>query len=227
MSDELTINPTPGRPFGTTTYDETVHVQLLHDTFIKGESIMAFCADAGIDRTTFFNWVKRNESFKKAYDIVINMAGRLWERLPLEMANDGKPFNFQYWHLIMRNRFHYSGLNIPKSKNKTTEGKFKSAWKGLERGSLSSQEYSQIMQGIVAELKSRELDIRVHEIEQAKKQKEQEKQSKLPKHSDNQLREHVKLIEAIKSGKEVKVIVLEDTEITTSEPQILASTETV
>ena len=66
------------------------------------------------------------------------------------------------------------------------------------------------MNGIVAELKSRELDIRVQEIEQAKKKKEQEEKSKLPRHSDNQLREHMKLIEAIKAGKEVKVTVLEN-----------------
>ena len=132
------------------------------------------------------------------------------------MLNDGKPFNFQYWHLIMRNRFHYSGLNIPKMKNKTTDGKFKSAWKGLERGSLSSQEYSQIMQGIVAELKSRELDIRVQEVEQAKKQKEQDIKDQVSKYSDNQIREHHKLIRAIEEGKEIKVIVCEPSELETA-----------
>jgi hypothetical protein len=66
------------------------------------------------------------------------------------------------------------------------------------------------MQGIVAELKSRELDIRVQEIEQTKKQKEREKEVDCTKYTDNQLREHVKLIEAVKAGKEVKVIVLEN-----------------
>lgn len=210
MFKESVINRTPGRPFGTTKYDETVHVQLLHDVFSSGRGIMGFCAEASICRKTFFNWLKQYKEFKDAYDIVINIAGDKWEQLPLQLLNEGKPFNFQHWHLIMRNRFHYSGLNIPKSKNKTTDGKFKSAWKGLERGSLSSQEYSQIMQGIVAELKSRELDIRVQEIEQTKKKKEQEEKSKLPRHSDNQLREHMKLIEAIKAGKEVKVTVLEN-----------------
>jgi hypothetical protein len=210
MSKELVINRTPGRPFGTTKYDEAVHVQLLYDVFSSGRGVMGFCAESSICRKTFFNWLKQYKEFKDAYDIVINIAGDKWEQLPLTLLNDGKPFNFQYWHLIMRNRFHYSGLNIPKRKNKTTEGKFKSAWKGLERGSLSSQEYNQIMQGIVAELKSRELDIRVQEIEQTKKQKEREKEVDCTKYTDNQLREHVKLIEAVKAGKEVKVIVLEN-----------------
>ena len=50
---------------------------------------------------------------------------------------------------------------------------------------VNAQEYSQIMQGIVAELKSRELDIRVQEIEKAKKKEENDSTSKIDRLSES------------------------------------------
>lgn len=88
-----------------TKYDESTHIELLYDVFSVGEDIAAFCADALISKPTFYSWLKKNEKFKNAFDTVINISARHWENLP--MTEEGKDINYQYWFMIMKNRFGY------------------------------------------------------------------------------------------------------------------------
>lgn len=184
-----------GRP---TKYNKEKHIQLLHDIFSSGRGVMGFCADALIDRKTFYNWLKQYKEFKEAYDIVINIAGDKWERWPIEALKLGA-FNYQYWHLIMRNRFHYSGINIPESAENSTQGKFESAWKGLTNGSLTPSEYNQTVNGIMAELKAKELELKAKELEL--RQKELENQSKSNSDVSWMTDEMIKGLMLMKEGK--------------------------
>ena len=178
-------------------YDEKKHIQLLYDVFTVGRGVMGFCADAMIDRKTFYNWLKKHKKFKKAYNVVINIAGDKWERYPLQAAKRGEAFNYQYWHLIMRNRFSYSGINVPNVKDKSTNGKLSSAWKGLTKGNLTPQEYNQMVNGIVVELKAKELDLKAKELELKQKEIESKNSTFVSDSTDEALKAYM----LVKEGK--------------------------
>jgi hypothetical protein len=112
MKEKLIKQVTSGRP---TKYVREQHIGLLFDIFSQSEGVMAFCAEAMISQATFFNWLKKYKEFKEAYDIVINIAGRQWEKLPRENPD----FNFPYWSTIMRNRFGFGKSRIHLDKEAT------------------------------------------------------------------------------------------------------------
>ena len=99
-----------------TKYNDKKHIALLINVFMRGEGVMAFCADALICKDTFYRWLNTYEKFRNAYHIVLCSSGRIWERMPLV---DNR-INHQYWYLIMKNRFGYGNLRIPEP-NKTNE----------------------------------------------------------------------------------------------------------
>jgi hypothetical protein len=126
-----------GKP---TKYNNEKHIGLLFETFKAGEGIMAFCAEALISKQTFYDWLKAHKEFKEAYDIAINISGRKWETEPLTNPN----FNFPYWSTIMRNRFGYGKPRVQVNKDTTPIARIEAIWSGLEEGSLSAQEATQI-----------------------------------------------------------------------------------
>jgi len=65
----------------------------------------------------------------------------------------------------MRSRFHYSGINIPELAENSPQAKFEAAWKGLTNGSLTPQEYNQTVNGVMAELKAKELELQQKALE--------------------------------------------------------------
>ncbi len=112
MEEQFFKSAMSGRP---TKYVPEQHIKLLYNIFNQKEGIMAFCAEALIGQTTFFNWLKKHKEFKNAYDIAINIAGRQWEKLPQEDSD----FNFPYWSTIMKNRFGYGKPRIDVNNNAT------------------------------------------------------------------------------------------------------------
>lgn len=137
MKEKLLKQVTSGRP---SKYVQEQHIGLLFDVFDQGEGIMAFCAEALISQKTFFNWLKKYKEFKEAYDIVINIAGRQWEKLPRENPD----FNFPYWSTIMRNRFGFGKSRIHLDKEAIPLEMFKVIKQGLTDQEISIQDAVQL-----------------------------------------------------------------------------------
>lgn len=137
MKEKLIKQVTSGRP---TKYVQEQHIGLLFDIFNQSEGVMAFCAEAMISQATFFNWLKKYKEFKEAYDIVINIAGRQWEKLPRENPD----FNFPYWSTIMRNRFGFGKSRIHLDKEATPLEMFKMIKQGLSDQEISIQDGVQL-----------------------------------------------------------------------------------
>lgn len=137
MKEKLIKQVTSGRP---TKYVQEQHIGLLFDIFNQSEGVMAFCAEAMISQATFFNWLKKYKEFKEAYDIVINIAGRQWEKLPRENPD----FNFPYWSTIMRNRFGFGKSRIHLDKEATPLEMFETIKQGLTDQEISVQDAVQL-----------------------------------------------------------------------------------
>lgn len=122
-------------------YKGEEHTKLLIEMFRSGEGVGAFCDEADIGETTFYNWLNMHPKFKEAYQIALSKGKRYWERLPFE----GKPdFNHASWHLIMKNRFGYGRFRMRKSTDNTAISKMHSLWEGMEEGEFTPEEVSKI-----------------------------------------------------------------------------------
>jgi hypothetical protein len=126
-----------GRP---TSYDEEKHIALLYKVFANGESIYAFCAEALVNRQTFYNWLRDHEKFKEAYDIALCIGAREFEKYP-QIATD---FNFPYWSTVMKNRYQYYKTRIETKHKDTPANRLEAVWQGICNGELSTQEASQL-----------------------------------------------------------------------------------
>ena len=123
-----------------TKYDAEKHIGLLYDTFIVGEAISAFCAEALISQSTFFKWKQDYPEFKEAYDIAINFAENFWNKLPSNTAD----FNFNYWHIVMRNRFGFGKPRLYFDKNAEPLQMFETIKEALADQEISIQDAVQL-----------------------------------------------------------------------------------
>jgi hypothetical protein len=123
-----------------TKYDRERHISLMFKIFSDGKSVAAFCAEALIAKTTFYNWLEIHKEFKDAYDIMISTAQKIWEDYP----KTNPDFNFPYWSTIMRNRFGYGKPKVRIVKDTTPLARMNAIWDGLGEGELSAQEATQL-----------------------------------------------------------------------------------
>lgn len=189
-----------GRPAD---YDADVHIDLLYDTFDSGGGIVKFCAEANICVKTFHNWKKKHKEFRDAYNLCLPKgAARSEDHAILQ----GKDLNFQAWSFIHKNRFGQLYKKLPRSKDKSTNGKCNSAYKALELGYITAQEYNQIMSGVTSELKIKELELRNKELELKAKELEQQRHPQIDVRAITD--EQIKIYMAFMAGK--KVVVVED-----------------
>ena len=168
--DDFIKHCTAGQP---TKYDKKKHIGLLFDVFSEGEGVAAFCAEAFISQSTFFQWLQKHKEFKECYDIVINIAGRQWEAYP-KTAPD---FNFPYWSTIMRNRFGYGKPKVRIVKDATPIARMNAIWDGLEEGELSAQEATQLSS--VARTQAEILGNQSLELEPLKQYTQEEKEAQI------------------------------------------------
>jgi hypothetical protein len=55
--------------------------KLVLDMMSKGDSVIACCAEIGIAKDTFYNWVKEHSDFSDAYNRGMVLAERWWENI--------------------------------------------------------------------------------------------------------------------------------------------------
>ena len=139
-----------------TKYEAEKHIGLLYDTFIVGEAISAFCAEALISQSTFFKWKQDYPEFKETYDIAINFAENFWNKLPSNTAD----FNFNYWHINMRNRFGFGKPRLYFDKNADPLQMFETIKEALADQEISIQDAVQL-----ATIAKNEADIKKGVIE--------------------------------------------------------------
>lgn len=127
-----------GRPV---TYDAEKHVALLYDLLTKGKAISAFCAEANIAQSTFFEWKNIYPEFKEAYDRAINFAETYWHEMP---ANDPN-FNFPYWAINMRNRFGFGKSRFKLADKKKATEMMQAAKEHLDEDKITVHDYIAIV----------------------------------------------------------------------------------
>jgi transposase-like protein len=185
-----------------TLYNPRVHLKLLESIYSQGEGIIQFCADAGICQKTFYNWRKKHKKFRALHKKCLPMGAAASERNALAQ---GKDINYQLWYFIHHSRFRDLYKKLPKLRDRTLEGKLKSAWKGLERGSLSPQEFTQVTTGIMSQLKIKELELKNRELElKAEELKLQKKRDSVDLSDVSD--EVLKVFMAVKEGKKVRIV---------------------
>jgi hypothetical protein len=136
--DEFLKHITAGRP---TSYDTDVHIRLLYKVFTTGGDVMSFCADAMIGKKTFYDWLKKHQEFKEAYDIMVNYAGAKWELYPL---NPKIKIEFPYWSMIMRNRFGYGKSKFKIAETKNAKEMMQAAKEHLDEDQITINDYTAI-----------------------------------------------------------------------------------
>lgn len=181
-------------------YDPDLHIPLLHQVFNKGEGIHAFCAKAGIKRSTFDTWRKKHIEFQEAYEIALSAAASIWERYPIAAMENGTSFNFKHWEFVMKSRGYHKNDSFQKVKKcLTVEEKLNFIWNEYIKGSISSDEYSKIVTAITGGLKAKELEISARELDMKAKELEYQKEhsNDMSKISDEALEAYM----LVKSGK--------------------------
>jgi len=156
-----------------TKYDRERHINLMFKIFSKGESVAAFCAEALIGKTTFYNWLAIHQEFKDAYNIMINTAQKIWEDYP----KNNPDFNFPYWSTIMRNRFGYGKPRVQIAKDATPIERIGAIWDGVREGELSTQEATQL--GSLVTIQENILKNQIQETEEFKRDTQEELMEKI------------------------------------------------
>jgi hypothetical protein len=125
-----------GRP---TKYKQIYH-KLLLDMMSKGKSVVQFCAEIGICRDTFYEWVDKIPSFSDTYKKAIELCESYWEDIgkrgimgmSVKDSNGNESrINTGMYVFYMKNRFHWKdrseqeitgGLQLIRVTDKEAEG---------------------------------------------------------------------------------------------------------
>jgi len=79
------------------------------ETVIKmmsvGCGVAEVCAELGINKDTFYRWVKRHEAFSDAFKTARELCQAWWEKQGRINLNE-KSFNHVLWFFNMKNRFY-------------------------------------------------------------------------------------------------------------------------
>lgn len=84
-------------------YTSKLHDQSVKDILGKGLFAEDFCALHEICRSTYFSWIKKHSSFKKAVDKGKVSGEAKWARMPLKYQE--KSYSYPYWSSVMKNKF--------------------------------------------------------------------------------------------------------------------------
>ena len=180
-------------------YNPEIHPQLLVKIYAEGEGQPAFCAAADITIGTFYFWLDAHAEFNIAYEKAKMVGATQWDRKALQDMKAGT-FDYKYHSLVHRTRYNTLGYLVNNGNvEKTIDEKLDTSWKSIKAGSLSPAEYNSLTNGIMNELKTKELELKQKELEIKQKELELEKAAKhsLSGMSD----EFILKVMALKEGK--------------------------
>ena len=97
---------------GKTPYNEEKHCQMLLDCMMDDQrgTMSAFCVEAMIGESTFYDWCNGHEIFDDLYKFCKMYSREAWEQRGMELKDEVLPMgtishSFEYWRLIGWSRF--------------------------------------------------------------------------------------------------------------------------
>jgi hypothetical protein len=90
--------------------------ELLPAMFANGESVVEVCAELGIHKDTFFEWVKIHPDFSDSYKKGLELSAAWWTRLGRFGSMGKMRLQPATWIFNMKNRFKWTDrqeLNVP------------------------------------------------------------------------------------------------------------------
>lgn len=163
---------------GPTKYNEDVHCEMLVNVMTnrhKG-TMSAFCIDAVISETTFYNWIDENEVFADLYSFCKMYSRETWEVEGRELKDMTMPmgtisYAFEYWKMIGWSRFGISKNSRVKLKLKaddTPDKHYAQLLKQAASGDFTAGEIKQLMEAINVGLNTHHVFKLQEEINQLK-----------------------------------------------------------
>lgn len=141
-----------------TKYKEEVHCPLILDIMnnpSKGR-LSAFCVEAAIGETTFYDWTRRHKVFAVCYEMGKMMARENWEIDGMNLRHDETPIgtlnhSFEHWRMVGWSRFGVgknSRIRLNLSEDGTPSGHYKELLKQASEGDFTAGEIKQLMEAI-------------------------------------------------------------------------------
>lgn len=141
-----------------TLYNEKLHCPLILK--IMGDSskgrVSAFCVEADIGETTFYDWTARHKIFAACYGLGKMMARENWEIDGNNLRNIDRPIgtidhSFEYWRMIGWSRFGVgknSRIRLNLSAKGTPSDHYGELLKQAGEGDFTAGEIKQLMEAI-------------------------------------------------------------------------------
>lgn len=95
-------------------YDGKVHDDSVKQILSNGGFPEEFCKLWNITLRTFNRWQQRNPSFKESVKSGKLYGQAVWLKKPLDRQENA--FSHQYWHMILKNIYHWGAIKIPELK---------------------------------------------------------------------------------------------------------------
>lgn len=92
-------------------YNAEIHDKMAIEVLSKGDFYEHLAKEAGVSVPTIKHWKKTYESFNEAVELGRDHGRGVWLKKPLERQENA--FNTHYWHIVMRNIYHWGVEKIP------------------------------------------------------------------------------------------------------------------
>lgn len=143
---------------GPVKYDEEMHCKLLLKVMLSSSqgTMSAFCVEAHIGDTTFYQWIEENELFANVYAICKMYSREAWEDEGRDLKNYVAPigtisYAFEYWKLIGWSRFGISKNSRIRLKLKASDNPnqhYAQLLKQASDGDFTAGELKQLMEAV-------------------------------------------------------------------------------
>lgn len=149
-------------------YKPKVHDKSIKELFKNGLFIEDFCQKHTICKKTYFSWVKKYPSFKKAAEIGKTYGEGAWARMPLKFQQ--KSFSYPYWSSIMKNKFGWGHVSSKKLKiEKNVSKRQEHIWNLVSSGKITIEHGKKLSELNLDSIKIYELTEMKQDIDAIKK----------------------------------------------------------
>lgn len=160
-------------------FNAEIHCPLILNIMMnpKKGTFSAFCVEALISDSTFYNWLSENELFLECYCIGKMFAREDWEELGRELSEEvslpGTTNNkFGYWQMIGWSRFGISKnsrIRLTLDANATPNQHYAQLLKQAANGDFTASEIKQLMEAVNVGLNTHQVFALQKEIDELRK----------------------------------------------------------
>jgi hypothetical protein len=159
-------------------FDEEKHCSMILNimgNYLKGTP-SAFCVEACIGESTFYDWLKNHEIFRNCYSLGKMLARENWEAHGREVCEEvtmpgTSSHKFEYWRMIGWSRFGVgknSRIRLDLDANGTPSEHYGQLLKQAANGDFTSGEIKQLMEAVNVGLSTHQVFTLQKEIDQLK-----------------------------------------------------------